>query len=242
MNRAYWDAVATDYEREVLSVFDHDTEGLVRARIDAAGAAFPGGRAADLGCGIGKFTLLLAQAFARVHACDRSVRGLQEARARCHLQNNVDFWQFDLACDPVPFEPVEFALCVNVLIMPALDERMRAWRAVTNQVAHGGILTLVVPSLESVQYGYFSALEACLHDGISCAESLRRCAPLDDAVADLHQGVHRLDGLRTKHYLREELESMLPAHEFDLTELVKLEYGSVAAPPSWDWLVSARRR
>jgi SAM-dependent methyltransferase len=210
----------------VLSVFDHDTAGMVRTRIAAASAAVPAGRAADLGCGTGKFTPLLARAFARVQACDRSARGLQETRVRCQAQNNIDFWHFDLACDPAPFAPVEFVLCVNV----------------TNQVAHDGTLLLVVPSLESVQLGYFAAFEACLHDGISCAESLRRSAPGDDAVLDLHQGVHRLDGLRTKHYLREELQRMLPAHEFDVTEIVKLEYPADAASASWDWLVCARRR
>jgi SAM-dependent methyltransferase len=242
MNPAYWETVAADYDREVLSVFDHDTAGLVQARVIAAGRAAPGGRAADIGCGVGKFTTLLAAAFVHVHACDRSARGLAETRARCRAWDNVTFSCFDLAGDAVPFAPVEFVLCVNVLIMPSLDERMRAWRAVTNQVAHGGSMLLVVPSVESVQFGYFSALDACLHAGTSCAESVRRCEPGNTSVADLHQGVHLLDGLRTKHYLREELERMLPAHEFDVQELVKLEYDSGVAAVPWDWLVVARRR
>ena len=135
MNRAYWDAVAENYEREVLSVFDHDAAGMVRARIVAAGAAQPGGRAADLGCGVGKFTPLLADAFAHVVACDRSERGLAVARAGCAAHSNVSFSCFDLACDAPPFAPVEFALCVNVLIMPDLDERLRAWRAARAQSA-----------------------------------------------------------------------------------------------------------
>jgi SAM-dependent methyltransferase len=245
MNRAYWDGVAADYEREVLSVFDHDTEGLVRARIAVAGAAAQDGRAADLGCGVGKFTPLLARAFAQVDACDRSDRGLVETRARCEADANVSYWQFDLTCDPAPFAPVEFVLCVNVLIMPSLDERMRAWRAVTSQVAHDGTLLLVVPSLESVQLEHFLALEACLLAGDSCAEAVRRSTPENEVAADLHQGVHPLDGLRTKHYLREELEQMMSGHELDLMELIKLEYRSPApgAPPwPWDWLAVARRR
>jgi hypothetical protein len=57
--------------------------------------------------------------------------------------------------------------------------------------------------------------------------------------------VHPLEGLPTKHYLREELEQMLPDHEFDVTELIKLEYASESPTNSggqWDWLVVARRR
>ena len=123
----------------------------------------------------------------------------------------------------------------------------------TSQITRGGTLLLVVPSSESVQYGYFHALEASLHCGNSCAVSLRQSAPDGGSVSDLYQGVHRLEGQRTKHYLREELERMLPAHEFDVTELVKLAYRppategekaaeSPTAPEPWDWLVMARRR
>jgi hypothetical protein len=57
--------------------------------------------------------------------------------------------------------------------------------------------------------------------------------------------VHPLDGVATKHYLGSELELMLDDHEFDVTELLKLEYESPAparSPWPWDWLVTARRR
>lgn len=249
MTPAYWDTVAADYEREVLSVFDHDAGGCVAARITAAGAARPDGSAADLGCGVGKFTPLLARAFAHVHACDQSAKALARTRARCRGHGNVSFRRFDLARDAVPFAPLEFVLCVNVVIMPSLDERRRVWRAVANQVGHGGTLLLVVPSLEAAQFARLCAIEACLDAGCTCAESLRRSAPGRVAASDLSQGVHRLDGLRTKHYLRDELEQMLPAHEFDISELVKLAYGppkpdrdGVAAGTLWDWLVTARRR
>lgn len=252
MNRAYWETVAANYEREVLSVFDCDADGLVCSRIASAGAAAPVGHAADLGCGVGKFTPCLAQAFARVEACDLSARAVEETRTRCRSHHNVDVRRHDLAGAPLPFAPVAFVLCVNVLIMPALDVRRRAWRAVTNQVERGGELLLVVPALESAHFTCFRALEAFLDEGFSCAESIRRAAPGRDSAADLRQGVHRLDGLRTKHYLREELEWLLQTHEFDVTEVLKLEYrtgvagrenpGAGSGPRPWDWLVTARRR
>lgn len=242
MNRAYWDRVADNYDESVLSVFNHDAAGFVNSRLAAAGVAHPGGTAADLGCGVGKFTPQLARTFAQVHACDLSPRGIAATRRQCEQFPNVHYWELELGSDLVPFAPVDFALCVNMLIMPTLGVRLRAWRAVTNQLAHGGTLLLVVPSSESVQYGYYRALETGLCAGKSCSTSLRESAPAEGSATDLQQGVHRLDGLRTKHYLREELEWMLPSHELDLLELRKLEYHAEQGPCAWDWLVVGRRR
>jgi len=251
MNRAYWETVAADYDNAVLSVFEHDTAGAVQARIEAA--ADPAARAADLGCGVGKFTPLLAQCFGHVEACDLSARGVAGTRERCRAFSNVTVRRIDLARTPLPFAPVDLALCVNVLIMPALDARRRAWRAVTNQVDHGGRLLLVVPSVESAHFNRFRELESGLDDGCTCAEALGRAHWSGDSGRDLGQGVLRLRGLRTKHYLREELEWLVSAHEFDVDEITKLEFAppTASAPdaiipgahaPLWDWLVVARRR
>ena len=244
MNRSYWEAVAANYESEVMSVLDNDALGLVRAGIEQAGLAAPCGSAADLGCGVGKFTPYLADRFQTVEACDLSSVGLAATRELCRSYSNVSYWRLDLAKDPVPFEPVDFALCVNVLLMPCLDERLRAWRAVTNQVASGGALLLVVPSQESAQMEVYHAVDASLDEGDDCEEALRRSLPEQATVVDLQQGIHQLDGLRTKHYLRDEVEEMLASHEMAVTELRKLEYRSApdALPDSWDWLALARRK
>jgi SAM-dependent methyltransferase len=247
MNRAYWDAVADDYDGQVLSVFDHDTRGRVGERVAAAARARgePPGRAADLGCGIGKFMPLLAAAFASVEGCDHSPRALRHARRNCRHLPHVRFHGLDLTCDPMPFPPVDFVLCVNVLLMPSLDERMRAWRTVTNQVAHGGTLVLVVPSLESIHIEGLRAVDAALDDGETCAAAVRRHLNTAEPVVDLHMGVRMLDGVRTKHYLRVELEQMLDERHFDVIDVCDLSYAAAfaeAAIAPWDWLVTARRR
>ncbi len=246
MNRAYWDSVAEDYDRAVLSVFDHDPRRLVASRIKSASEEMQGeGRAADLGCGVVKFLPLLANAFKEVEACDFSPRSLEQARARCRSVSNVTIRNVDLASERLPFEPVDFVLCVNVLIMPELDERLRAWRAVTNQVARGGMLLLIVPSLESAQMEVFRDLAVRLDEGQSCAEAIRAGRPPAATVDHLQFGVRTLNGQPTKHYLRVELASMLSGHEFDVAEIVELAYPSEAegvAPGAWDWLALARRR
>ena len=245
MNRAFWETVSANYQQEVLSVFDNDAEGLVKKRIADAAVSFPKGNAVDLGCGVGRFTPLLADSFSHVYACDFSSVALKRARSRCRNKKNVTYCEFDLTGDPAPFDPVEFVLCVNVLIMPSLAQRLRAWRAVTNQVKHGGTLLLVVPSMESAQMEHYRTVESWLGEGETCAAAIRNSIQEKATASDLRMGIYQLDGVRTKHYLREEIQDVLCGHEFEIDEFRKLRYppdGDESPFETWDWLFVARRR
>lgn len=250
MDQAYWDAVSADYDSEIFSVLDNDTGGLIAGHIARLG----GGEliAADLGCGTGKFTPLLARAFGRVHACDLSANLLARARHVCRDFDNVDFLQTDLGRVAHPFDPVDFVLCVNVLIMAGLDARMGALRAVTAQVKSGGHLLLVTPSTESMLYTQFRRIDWCLREGMDCDVAIRDSVPVRGSVRDLHQGIRPIDGMPTKHHLREELLVLLRGHEMEILSIEKLTYPWTTEfrdPPSWmegphpwDWLVLARRK
>ncbi len=64
-------------------------------------------------------------------------------------------------------------------------------------------------------------------------------------VADMRMGVLQLDGVRTKHYFKEEVELMVEERGFDLIETLKIEYAQEiggTAVSSWDWMVVAKRR
>lgn len=57
--------------------------------------------------------------------------------------------------------------------------------------------------------------------------------------------MHALNGVRTKHYLKVELEEMLDSHGFDVIELIGIQYRAIeseALSGSWDWLALAKRR
>ncbi len=249
MNRAYWDDVAANYEDEIFSVHDNDTDGLIEQRITRL--AESGHTAADLGCGIGKFTPLLARQFKHVHACDLSEKLLDRASRACRSHKNVEFRQTNLGAEPHPFEPVDFVLCVNVLIMASLDIRLRALRAVTAQVKQGGHLLLVVPSAESMFYTRFRMIDWCLRDGQDCEGAVRENLPRTGSLRALYQGIRPIEGVPTKHYLREELQVLLADHQMEVLETKKLTYPwttEFADPPDWmdsplpwDWLVVARR-
>jgi SAM-dependent methyltransferase len=250
MDLAYWNAVAGDYDSEIFSVREHDTAGLIAGHIARLGD--PAHTAADLGCGVGKFTPLLAEAFGRVHACDLSDKLLAHARRACRKFGNIDFLQTDLGRVAHPFDPVDFVLCVNVLIMAGLDARMSALRAVTAQVKKGGHLLLVTPSTESMLYTQFRRIDWCLREGMDCEFAVRDSVPARGSVRNLHQGIRPIEGVPTKHHLREELMVLLRGHEMEVLSIEKLTYPwttEFADPPEWmesphpwDWLVLARRK
>jgi hypothetical protein len=68
----------------------------------------------------------------------------------------------------------------------------------------------------------------------------------------LTRGLVEIDGMPTKHYLREELELMAGRNGLDLLEMAKVEYGwetEFAAPPRWmrepwpwDWALLLRKK
>jgi len=245
MNKAFWETVSANYQQEVLSVFDNDIEGLVESHVTAAAKEFPKGTAADIGCGVGRFTPLLADGFSHVDACDFSAVGIKKARSRCRGRKNVSFYEQDLARDRAPFEPVDFVLCVNVLIMPSLDQRLRSWRTVANQVKNDGLLLLVVPSMESAHMEHFRKVESWLEEGESCAQAVRNSIQEKATAADLRMGVYQLDSVRTKHYLQDEVQEMLEGHEFNVENVGRIKYppdGDANPFETWDWLFVARRR
>ena len=243
MDRDYWNRISKNYEREVLSVFDNDLQGVVEEKIAAAGVAYPRGRAVDVGCGIGRFTPLLSEMFCQVDACDFTSVGLKKAKARCRSKKNVRFYELDITKDSFPFKAVDFVFCVNVLIMPSLDSRMRAWWNVSNQVVSNGTLLLVVPSYESFQMEYYHRVLARIGDGESTGSAVKNCIDEKATAADMRLGVLQLDGVRTKHYLKDEVEAMVRARHFEIVEVKKVKYRPQGDSEfaTWDWLVEARR-
>ncbi len=250
MNRAYWDGIGDDYRDEIFSVRENDADGRVAAWIERLGDERH--TAADLGCGVGHFTPLLAQSFGRVQACDLSPKLLAQARSACDGLDNVEFREVNLGRDPHPFEPVDFVLCVNVLIMADLSVRMGVWRAVTAQVRTGGHLVLVVPSVESMLFTQFRRIDWCLGEGMDCDAAIKDSVPARGSVRALHQGIRSIAGVPTKHHLREELEVLMDGHEMETLVIEKVQYpwtsefteppDGMGAPYPWDWLVVARRR
>ncbi|MEM9160102.1 MAG: class I SAM-dependent methyltransferase [Verrucomicrobiota bacterium] len=244
MDIDYWNRVCGDYQEEILSVFDNDLHKVVERCVAEVAASGEARRAADFGCGVGRFTPLLAKAFEEVEACDFSGVGLRKAKRRCRGKRNTRFHQVDLTKGEVPFEPVEFGFCVNVLILPGLDKRLRAWRSVLESIVVGGKLLLVAPSWESAQMEFYGSIAYHLNDGYGCGDAVKMSIEDRATTADLRMGVLQLDGVKTKHYLKPELVQMLMARGFEVDRITRVEYPTDEHQDfrRWDWLAMATKR
>ena len=251
MNRAYWNRMAGRYEDEIFSVLENDRSALVADKVRRYGKRDQA--ATDVGCGIGHFLPLLSSRFRRVLAVDLSSKNVERARARHARLPNVAYRAADLAAPHARLPAADFALCVNVLIAPDLDVRRRILDVVARHLRPGGHLVLVVPALESALLTDFRLVQWNLRDG----QSARRAAGAGFRAhrpvrrPRLHEGVLRIDGVETKHYLREEIAALLEPRRLRTLEFAKIEYpwsSEFEAPPRWmqapfpwDWLVVARK-
>lgn len=249
MNRDYWNAVADTYEDEIFSVLENDAGGLIPERVERFGGA--GRIAADLGCGVGHCLPLLSAQFGRVHACDLSADCLEQARNNHGDRANITFQVADLALDPAVIPPVDFAICINVLITGSLAMRTRILANLHRHLRDRGHILIVVPSVESALLTSARMIQWNQRNGHRSAEAESIGLPRSGSVRQVHRGHITIDGVVTKHYLKEELEYLLPDNGLEVLEVEKIPYPwttEFAQPPDWmeeplpwDWLVLARR-
>ena len=247
MKPSDWREPAADYEGEVLSVYHHDRAGLIKATIRRFAA--PRGSAIDLGCGVGHFTRLLADAFGEVHACDYSADMLAATRERCGALANATFGRTDLRRSRPDVKPADFVLCINVLLSPTLADREAMWPNLAAAVKRGGHIALVVPSLESGLFARHRLVEWNLRTGATAKRALLESFGNADSAGHeiARDGVLDAGGMPTKHYLREELTTTAARFGLAVQEIEKIEYPWssefnspprwMRAPFPWDWLV-----
>lgn len=138
--REYWDGQAADFDREA----DH---GLLDPGVRRAWAELilplipmPGSEVADLGCGTGSLSMLLAEAGHRVRGLDLSARMVDAARAKAAEAARaaeapgarhpaaVEFLQGDASEPPYPAASCDVVLARHVLwALPDPDAALGRW-------------------------------------------------------------------------------------------------------------------
>ena len=210
--------------------------------------------ASDVGCGIGRCLPDLAAAFRKVIAVDISETCLDKARAKCAHLPNIEYIRADIAKASTRLPPVDVCLCVNVLLHPSINTVRRMLASIARHLKAGGAAIFVVPSLESILLTDVREIQWNLRRGFSERRAGRDgyFAPQKNDGRDLSRGVAVIDGVATKHYLREEIEVLCAERGLMLQRVQKLEYPwrtEFCSPPRWmkepypwDWLAIVRKR
>lgn len=251
MDRAYWDKTADDYDDQIHDSLACDLRGVIQKRTAEFNPR--GGVACDFGCGVGKYIPLLSRRARTVHAFDLSPRLIESAIAACGHFEGVEFHVADLAEPDVTLPRCDFAACTNVLILPDRDVRRRILANMHASLRPGGHLLAIVPSTENALFVSQTLAEWNRREGVGVDEAYKE--PLDTMGRDVRaviDGIVRIEGVPTKHYLREEAELMFTEAGFRVSKVDKVEYDwttEFTEPPSWlgepgpwDWLFVVERR
>ena len=251
MKQAYWDRVAENYENELFDVLSNDKKQLIAKHIRRYGKGKK--LAVDLGCGSGRFLPLLSRTLQEVVAIDLSSNCLRLATQANQRLDNVTYHKADLATKGLDIRKTDLALSVASIMMPDIALRNRVYDNITRQLKRGAHFILVVPSMESAMFTHSRLIEWNLKQGSSPRRASRDRfeGHTKDDVLRHREGVARVDGIPTKHYLREELIVLLEKRKMRILEIEKLEYDWntefarpprwMQAPGPWDWLVVSQR-
>jgi SAM-dependent methyltransferase len=251
MDRGYWDGIADVYEKEIFSVLHNDHQGLIKEEINKA--ASPDATVADIGCGIGYFIPILADAFGHVYANDISGKLLKTAKSSYGDLPNVTFLRGDVGFVFKRIPKVDCILSVNSLISSSISVRQRMLQAMSAILRPGGKFILVVPSLESKLFVDLKHMHWKWKEGMALPAALRSTfAQNDNESGRVRQGIIHIDGVATKHYLREELFVRLSDFDLEVENIRKIKYGWetefenppewMGEPYPWDWLVTAKKK
>jgi len=251
MDRTYWDALAPKYQAVVLDAISNDRRGVLRKTL--AALATRGGIAGDLGCGIGIALPTLASCFREVYGFDFSASSLKRAQRKCRHLTNVRLVQLDLRNVQGSPVLVDVGLSTNVLISPRPRDRRAALAGSLALIRAGGRIVLVVPSIEAVLYSLAREIEWHERSGMRPGAAAARVDTGHLAnIRAVRDGIVVRGAVRTKHYLREELEVFLTQSGVAVETVEKLEYAwstEFARPPRWmrepypwDWLAVGRKR
>jgi 2-polyprenyl-3-methyl-5-hydroxy-6-metoxy-1,4-benzoquinol methylase len=245
MQRQYWEKIAPSYNEEIFDVLQNDEKAIIRSAIKKI--ASPRKTVVDAGCAIGKWLPVLSPFFKKVIATDISAKNLAIAeKAHAHL-TNVEYCRMDMSAGKLRLPPSDTVVCINAVLSASLKKRQAFFHNLSSCLKKGGHLVLVVPSLESwlltriIQHQW-KIDKALFNERLGGNEAIKR-------YLDIRQGNVEIDGVATKHYLKEELQLLLSKEHMELTAVKKIEYSwntEFLKPPKWldqprpwDWLVVA---
>lgn len=245
---AHWNAMANRYEDEIFDVFKSDKGKILptyfRKYANADHSVI------DFGCGIGKAFPYLAPAFKEILAIDISAECI--ALAKSNRYSNISFRRADLTQPGLRLPQADFAFCCNVIMLPEIKKNELMIRNIQKSLRVNGAAVVVVPSFESIFYSTFRLMEWYRKEGVKpdeIAES--EFSYYKGSKRDMLQGIMKISGVPTKHYLQPEIEVLFKKEGLSVLAVEKVEYDWnteftsapewLQEPYPWDWLVECKK-
>jgi len=258
MRPDFWDTMHSDFDDVVFDPVASDVQGAFWKAVDRYGKGAK--RIADFGCGTGRQLPRLSQDCDEVVGLDFAPKLLAVARARLGEDSPVQLRRADLRKRVPGLRNIDFAVCVNALIMTKIEDRRAMLRTLRSALRPGAKLVMIVPSLEGALYVNERLIEWNRRSGLRGRALLREgIAASAESARDLLLGVIDLAGSPTKHFLREEALCEFRDAGFHLAPEAlrkgdaeaRIEYPWSAyfekaprwltAPLPWDWLFVLQR-
>lgn len=244
MKQEYWDGMAKDFSEQVLEISDVDLNNVIPKTAKRLGGKNK--NAVDFGCGAGALTRVIAPYFGSTLGVDFSKDLLDRADALTE-GTNISYQFADLSVPRGKRFPCDVAFCANVLISDDGAVREGIARKIVRNVTRGGDAVFIVPALESAIRLYQVAFAGQVSDGYSKHEALAEIngwARKD--IASLPEGIIKVGGTKTKHFMGDELIEFLLAWGlrdvslervfYPWSELLEDEPRGLKKSLPWDWM------
>lgn len=244
-----WDLLGDTFSDAVLEVTDYDQNGVIPKTVCKFGGKTK--TAADFGCGIGASTRVLAPYVKSVIGYDFSKPLLETAGEKTKARN-ATYAFLDLRKTWNRKTRFDLSLCVNALI--SHDHALRAVMLtnIIRATKPGGVLIFVVPSLEASLRTYQFLTGVSEQKGSTRKKNVAVTNALAaKEIVSLSEGIVRVGGVPTKHFLEDELQDLFSAKGLRDIEISRVSYpwatiiegvpDTTTQMPPWDWIVTAHK-
>jgi SAM-dependent methyltransferase len=209
--RSHWNKIGSSYQAEIFDVFRSDRLKILSKILKKY--ANPHHTAFDFGCGVGRAFEYLSPSFHSLLALDISDNLLDIARKTRY--KNISFKQHDLT--KALKATADFGFCCNVVMLPETGKN-RSCFGTSEKVSSPAATWLWYYSAWRLIEWYKK--EGTAPEDIDASE----LAGFRGTKADLIQGIVRINGVKTKHYLQPELEVLFRDSDFTKVAINRLEY------------------
>ena len=203
----HWNKVAPVYQQDVLDVFRSERDGVLPKYFKKYRNKKH--LAIDFGCGVGNGFEFIAPYFKKVIAVDISQECLNLAQERGYP--NIEFQRCDLTDPTLNLPKADFGTCVNVAILPEVEQNKRIIENVSRHLKRNGHAIFVIPSLDSMIFSAWRIID--LYRKEKTPVSQIPDTDLDGfkgPIKDILQGIVHIEGVATKHFTRPEIDVVFP--------------------------------